>query len=195
MHSERACVTSQYFSPLPSYIIHNHSNVNPCHRSECGIIYERSVGQDVECNYYYLTVCAGERPFTCDVCAKSFAELSYLKKHLRCHTGERPHSCQQCGRTYARADGLRKHMSEHTGVRPYACGICQRRFNEQRNLKSHMLRHSGDHPFSCTVCAKKFIYASSLKKHMRTHTGEQELLNIAVLVLMSRHFGPRTLRH
>ena len=39
---------------------------------------------------------AGERPFACEICAKTFNQAIMLKQHMFIHTGEKPYSCTYC---------------------------------------------------------------------------------------------------
>ncbi|RZC33950.1 protein krueppel [Asbolus verrucosus] len=69
-----------------------------------------------------------DRPFTCDVCNRSFGYKHVLQNHERTHTGEKPFECQECHKRFTRDHHLKTHMRLHTGERPYHCEHCDRQF-------------------------------------------------------------------
>uniref|UniRef100_A0A3B3E268 C2H2-type domain-containing protein n=2 Tax=Oryzias melastigma TaxID=30732 RepID=A0A3B3E268_ORYME len=115
----------------------------------------------------------GEKPFICKVCQKSFLTNTEIKIHLRTHTGERPFSCELCDRTFTTSSHLNVHLRSHTGERPFLCEVCQKSFLTSVELKVHLRTHTGERPFSCKVCEKSFTTSSTLNVHMRTHTDER----------------------
>ncbi|XP_071058333.1 gastrula zinc finger protein xFG20-1-like [Pseudochaenichthys georgianus] len=52
---------------------------------------------------------AGERPFGCSVCEKSFAHKVALKGHMRIHTGEKPFSCCICDKRFTHSHQVKSH--------------------------------------------------------------------------------------
>src|SRR6218665_3962119 len=62
---------------------------------------------------------SGYKPYTCQLCDKSFSCNSGLNVHMRTHTGDRPYKCQFCQKSYSVGGDLTKHMRFHTGERPY----------------------------------------------------------------------------
>ncbi|XP_063835171.1 zinc finger and SCAN domain-containing protein 10-like [Ostrinia nubilalis] len=57
----------------------------------------------------------------CAVCARAFAHLNSLRRHLRAHSGERNHLCNVCGKALTSREHLKFHIRIHTGYKPNVC--------------------------------------------------------------------------
>ncbi|CAH8637629.1 unnamed protein product [Dicrocoelium dendriticum] len=52
-----------------------------------------------------------QRPHTCALCGKSFANTCFLRRHVESvHLNRRPHICEHCDKSFARNDHLKNHL-------------------------------------------------------------------------------------
>uniref|UniRef100_A0A8C8VP88 C2H2-type domain-containing protein n=1 Tax=Pelusios castaneus TaxID=367368 RepID=A0A8C8VP88_9SAUR len=118
---------------------------------------------------------AGQGAYSCPKCQRSFRLKRSLLEHQRSHVGEsdRPFVCSTCGKNFGCRPELTQHQRLHTGERRYKCPECQKSFLQKRHLADHKRLHTGERPFQCPACEKTFNEKSNLNKHYRIHTGER----------------------
>ena len=111
--------------------------------------------------------------YKCDQCDKDFSTSHGLEVHTRrAHSSEvRPYSCDLCSKTFGHALSLAQHRSTHTQGRCFQCSICGKSFKRSSTLSTHLLIHSDTRPYSCLHCGKRFHQKSDMKKHTYIHTG------------------------
>lgn len=116
----------------------------------------------------------GERPFTCNICFKSFTDRSALSSHQRItHFTEKTHMCSYCGKAFKLKKQLERHERIHTGHEYHRCDICGKLFTQKCNLMKHLVLHSGQKPFSCSICQQSFAQKDNLNIHVLRHHSQQ----------------------
>ncbi|KAJ4448859.1 hypothetical protein ANN_00250 [Periplaneta americana] len=148
-----------------------------------------------------LIYSAENETYNCDVCKKTFRQMSHLVRHKFSHSRSKPHKCGTCGKAFVQknsldvhqlihsGDGLHKcpvcdkpfsgrllllkHMLNHTGEKAHKCDICAKSFVNKRVLIQHKLIHNGEKPYKCEICGNSYRARSTLIKHSLTHTGDK----------------------
>ena len=74
--------------------------------------------------------------FPCNQCDTVLATPYSLKVHsLAIHSKEKPHSCSVCSKAFAQKSHLTKHELMHSGKKNWLCSICGKHFTGPQNLK------------------------------------------------------------
>ncbi|XP_062035963.1 zinc finger protein 646 [Lepus europaeus] len=131
------------------------------------------------------TEASSERPFSCEVCGRSYKHAGSLINHRQSHqTGH--FGCQACSKGFSNLMSLKNHRRIHADPRRFRCSECGKAFRLRKQLASHQRVHAErrggggarklareDRPFRCGQCGRTYRHAGSLLNHRRSHeTGQ-----------------------
>ena len=72
---------------------------------------------------------AGETPYQCGHCAKSFWYRNVLIVYLKTHSGENPYKCNQWNKAFSLSSYLRNNLKRHSEEKLYKCNQCNKTFH------------------------------------------------------------------
>lgn len=55
-------------------------------------------------------VADGKKPFTCEICSKSFIQSNNLATHMRIHNNEKNYECSYCGKKFSQSNNMKTHQ-------------------------------------------------------------------------------------
>eukprot|EP01083_Nonionella_stella_P214764 773554_1 len=124
--------------------------------------------------------CDNDRPFSCDICHKSFRKKKYVIEHrIQVHTEERHYQCDQCDKSFKLSRRLSHHIRQAHNGYPYECTKCNMKFQMHADFKKHQTGsctgvsgHTEDR-IECVECSKVFESTSALITHQATHDVER----------------------
>ena len=116
--------------------------------------------------------------FICDVCPKSFASFSNLKRHKIIHLPYNcwPFECDHCNKRFTQKTILNTHKKKHfkkkSNVRNrnnLDCKLCNRMFKYQKSLDKHIRNvHKSVKMFKCLECHKRFGNKKAYQNHIQS---------------------------
>eukprot|EP00116_Pleurobrachia_bachei_P007008 sb/3467270/ len=150
--------------------------------------------QDATMFIRHLKSHSDERPYSCDICPKSYKYPWLLKKHKamvhsEVHgTNSVVHTCETCFKTFPCQSALKVHMNHHQGVKAHACTHegCNKTYTWPSQLSEHIKSHSAD-PWTCKTCPKTFQSRSGWSYHTKRCLGSK----LVKCPKCDREFGTR----
>ena len=124
---------------------------------------------------YRMMTSIEQNSMTCQICLKSFSQVSNLNTHIvLCHSeeGSKKLKCEMCVKSYARKCDLNRHINSHleiNGDKSHGCNIFGNLFLTAGRLKSHKYIHDGA-KFQCRNCSFATTRKDSIQIDLRRHS-------------------------
>ena len=166
----REC-SAEFLDPA-SYKVHmnDHAGVKPHLCSVCGDAF----AQRYQLKQHMVR--HGRKQFVCEHCGSAFYTSFQHKVHVMRHLGIKPFTCELCDKSFVRKGKLKQHhISVHLRTKPYKCNLCDKAYSDTSRLNEHVRAiHTNERPFKCPVCGKAFAKSGCRQAHLRTHKQQNE---------------------
>ena len=105
----------------------------------------------------HMIIHSEDKPFSCNICEKSFRDSGTLVRHKKIHNSVRPFSCEFCTRTFVQGSNFRKHqMLFKTRSTSHALSV-QKHSRKLRSLKNMKIFILIVHDDTMIMCIQQFI--------------------------------------
>ncbi|CAH0722603.1 unnamed protein product, partial [Brenthis ino] len=123
----------------------------------------------------------------CEYCPERFVSVSKLARHVRSHAGERPYPCKFCDKTFTKSHHYTRHLRQthretiRAGRGPfgeseqYRCEQCGDAFSTQDDLIYHSAIHATQN-LTCPLCQEKFEDVDAVTAHIKSHVNGVEFM-------------------
>ncbi|XP_045508674.1 RE1-silencing transcription factor-like isoform X2 [Colias croceus] len=117
---------------------------------------------------------------------KGFGSIPKLARHVRTHAGERPYPCKYCDKSFLKSQHYTRHLriKHRDNVRSsrnqdqddsYPCEQCEEIFITQDDLIYHSAIHATQN-LICPLCEEKFENVDSVTTHIKSHVNGLEFM-------------------
>ena len=125
------------------------------------------------------------KKMNCPICSKLLT-TNFLRTHIRSHNGNFPFKCQVCDKSFAQGTLLRKHMrNKHheeflkmgnkcPKKKLVQCEYCSEIFEDILSLEMHLWTHMESKNYQCSMCNMKFGMKICLFEHYKNHYFKEE---------------------
>lgn len=119
-----------------------------------------------------------DKPFTCDICNRSYHLQRELTFHREMYHDKRNLVyCDKCGLSFLNRGSYLKHYKyKHSTERPFKCDLCSFSCALNSDLKTHKKRVHSTETFTCSACGMLFRSEVRMKIHFRSIHAEKNLL-------------------
>lgn len=111
--------------------------------------------------------------YLCTLCPKAYTCNRSLQQHYKSVHSIKPFTCDICRKSFYTQEDIDVHMTKHgIGEKQYKCHICDKKLGQRRSLIRHLKLHSGGKTYTCKHCDINFIDYKAFKRHHLKHSLE-----------------------
>lgn len=117
--------------------------------------------------------------FQCEICSKMFIHKSHLNVHRKKHLNKFVAFCNECNKGFVSEFDYKRHVNVRHCEPKHVCDVCGMQLKTVSSLKEHKLTHSpsyGQRLFICEICGKSYLNIRNLRAHLKLHTEKSSFM-------------------